>query len=124
MDEPEDKSAASGKDRTSSDDYFLNAHERFDGDDVAQLEAHDDDAGNDGEGGGEDDNDDAVELQDRPPQDPRSLQVIQEMQTDGSELSSVDASSVDALPRRVDSPGESMLSGPDDTPSVQVRLES
>jgi vacuolar protein sorting-associated protein 8 len=48
------------------------------------------------------------------------LRSRQELVEEGSELGSVDASSVDALPRRVDSPIDSMLSGPDDSPSIQV----
>lgn len=48
------------------------------------------------------------------------LRSRQELVEEGSELGSVDASSIDALPRRVDSPIDSMLSGPDDSPSVQV----
>lgn len=124
MDEPEDKPPVSGTDGASRDDYFLTAHQRLDGDDVPQLETHDDDdADADREGEDEADNDEPVELQSFSAQGTGSQQVTQEMQTDGSELGSVDASSVDALPRRADSPIESVLSGPDDAPSVQVRLK-
>lgn len=124
MDEPEDKPPVSGTDGAPGDDYFLTAHQRLDGDDVPQLETHDDDDVADASEQGEDeaDNDEPVELQSFPAQGTGSAQVTQEMQTDGSELGSVDASSVDALPRRADSPIESVLSGPDDAPSVQVRL--
>lgn len=118
MAEPEDKPPVSGEDRVSSDDDFVNAPQLADADDVPQLETtnHDD---------SRDDNervdDEATELEQYPaPADPQALQVMQELKADGSELSSVDASSVDALPRRVDSPIDSVLSGPDDAPSVQV----
>jgi hypothetical protein len=37
------------------------------------------------------------------------------------ELSSVDGASIDAIPRRAGSPIDSVMSGPDDSPSVQVR---
>lgn len=40
---------------------------------------------------------------------------------DAEELSSIDGASVDALPRRAGSPIDSLMSGPDDSPSVQVR---
>lgn len=141
MDEPEDKPPAPAKDNSPSDGYFLTSHQNLDTDDVPQLEAHDDDnadAGHTGEvdgevdaqveveaeGDGDDENGDGQELQAFPAQDPQALRLRQEMQLDGSEFGSVDASSVDALPRRAGSPGESMLSGPDDTPSVQVCLGS
>jgi len=39
-------------------------------------------------------------------------------QADGSD----DGSSMDGLPRRAGSPIDSLLSGPDDSPSVQVRM--
>lgn len=39
---------------------------------------------------------------------------------DAEELSSVDGASVDAIPRRAGSPIDSVMSGPDDSPSVQV----
>lgn len=44
-----------------------------------------------------------------------------EYQDDGSEMGSVDTGSVHGLPRRVGSPIDSIMSGPDDTPSIQVR---
>jgi vacuolar protein sorting-associated protein 8 len=123
MDEPEDKPPVSGTDGALGDDYFLTAHQRLDGDDVPQLETHDDDDADANEQGEDEaDNDEPVEPQCFPVQGTGSVQVTQEMQTEGSELGSVDASSVDALPRRAGSPIESVLSGPDDTPSVQVRL--
>lgn len=122
MDEPEDRPPVSGTHGASGGDYFETAHQHVDGDDVPQLETHDDDADTDREGDDYDDHDEGTELQSRPAQNAGSLQVMQEMQADGSELSSVGASSVDALPRRTGSPAESMLSGPDDTPSVQVCL--
>lgn len=47
---------------------------------------------------------------------------MESFQEEGSELGSIDAASVDALPRRGGSPIDSVLSGgPDDTPSIQVR---
>jgi hypothetical protein len=39
---------------------------------------------------------------------------------EAEELSSIDGASVDALPRRAGSPIDSLMSGPDDSPSVQV----
>lgn len=53
----------------------------------------------------------------------RYREIMQEQREDGSELSSLDAGSVDALPRRVGSPIDSIMSGPDDTPSIQVCRE-
>jgi hypothetical protein len=119
MAEPEDKPPVTGEDGVSGDDYFVNAPQLAEGDDVPQLEPKDPDII-------EDDDEqvevEATELEQYPsPADPQALQVMQELKVDGSELSSIDASSVDALPRRADSPIDSVLSGPDDAPSVQVR---
>lgn len=68
------------------------------------------------------------ELQDHPtplelgsgPLTHRYREILREQEDDSSELSSVAASSVDALPKRVGSPIDSVMSGPDDTPSIQV----
>lgn len=119
MAEPEEKPPVSGEDEASSSDEFVNAPQDVDAsDDVPQLETHDDEQDEDE---GAEVEEEAVELQDQPARvDTSSLRVVQEMQADGSELSSMDASSVDALPRRVGSPLDSVLSGPDDAPSVQV----
>ncbi|KAG9256008.1 Golgi CORVET complex core vacuolar protein 8-domain-containing protein [Emericellopsis atlantica] len=43
---------------------------------------------------------------------------------EGSEMGSIDMGSVEGLPRRVDSPIDSVLSGPDETPSVQGSVVS
>lgn len=40
---------------------------------------------------------------------------------EAEELSSIDGASVDALPRRAGSPIDSLMSGPDDSPSIQVQ---
>lgn len=50
----------------------------------------------------------------------RFREIMQDQHEDGSELSSLDAASVDALPRRAGSPIDSVMSIPDDTPSIQV----
>ena len=51
----------------------------------------------------------------------RYREIMQEQQDDDDAgLDSADAASVDAIPRRPASPMDSVLSGPDDTPSVQV----
>ena len=51
----------------------------------------------------------------------RYRQIMQEQHLDGSDVSSLGGSSVLGLPRRAGSPINSMMSEPDDTPSVQVR---
>lgn len=54
----------------------------------------------------------------------RYREILREQNEEGSEMSSVGASSVDAIPRRAGSPIDSVMSGPDDTPSIQVRVDS
>jgi hypothetical protein len=54
----------------------------------------------------------------------RYREIMREQQEDGSELSSVDAGSVDAIPRMPGSPVESVSYANDDTPSMQVRSYS
>jgi vacuolar protein sorting-associated protein 8 len=50
----------------------------------------------------------------------RYREIMQEQEEDDSVLDSADGGSVDALPPRPGSPMDSVLSGPDDTPSIQV----
>ena len=94
---PEDKIAATDE-RGSSDDESVNS--ALNGDDVPYLDSAEA----------------PVELQDA---SARRRQG-QEVREEGSEMGSIDAGSVDALPRRVESPIDSVMSGPDDTPSIQV----
>ncbi|CAM1504301.1 Fc.00g018920.m01.CDS01 [Cosmosporella sp. VM-42] len=49
----------------------------------------------------------------------RYRQIMQEQHLDGSDVSSLGGSSVLGLPKRAGSPIDSVMSGPDDTPSVQ-----
>jgi hypothetical protein len=51
----------------------------------------------------------------------RYREILRDQHETGSQISSIDGESVDALPRRAVSPIDSVMSGPDDTPSVQVR---
>lgn len=94
---PNDNTAAPDE-RGSSDDESVNG--ALNADDVPQLDSAEA----------------PVELQDAS----AARRQGQEAQEEGSEMGSIDAGLVDALPRRLDSPVDSMLSGPDDTPSVQV----
>lgn len=66
--------------------------------------------------------DDVPQLDSQNEAAPRELveRPKQGQQDEGSEMSSMAGGSVDAAPRRVDSPIDSVLSGPDETPSVQV----
>ena len=52
----------------------------------------------------------------------RYREILKDQREASSEVSSLDADSVDAAPRRAVSPIDSLMSGPDDTPSVQVCL--
>ncbi|KAI9171743.1 Vacuolar protein sorting-associated protein [Paramyrothecium foliicola] len=54
----------------------------------------------------------------------RYREILRDQHETGSEVSSVDADSVDALPRRAVSPIDSLMSGPDDSPSVQGSMIS
>lgn len=54
----------------------------------------------------------------------RYREIMQRQNQDGSDVSSLAGSELHGLPRRVGSPIDSVLSGPDDTPSVQVRPNS
>jgi hypothetical protein len=104
MADPEDKPAVPGEHDARREEGVVDA---LNGDDVPQLDSPDVEG-------------DAAPLE---LQDNNALaQGHQRLgaQLDGSELGSIDAESVDALPRRVGSPLDSNLSGPDDTPSVQV----
>jgi hypothetical protein len=47
---------------------------------------------------------------------------MQQQHQDSSDVSSLGGSSLHGLPKRAGSPIDSVLSGPDDTPSVQVRI--
>ena len=105
MADPEEKPAVPGEHDARDEEAVADA---LNGDDVPQLDSPDFEG-------------DAapLELQDNNASAQGSQRL--EVHLDGSELGSIDAESVDALPRRVGSPLDSMLSGPDDTPSVQVR---
>jgi hypothetical protein len=52
----------------------------------------------------------------------RYREIMQQQHQDSSDVSSLGGSSLHGLPKRVGSPIDSVLSGPDDTPSVQVRI--
>lgn len=103
MDDPEDKTPAAAEHDMSDDEA---ARAALDNDDVPQLEPQD---AQDGAA--------PQELTDIPVRSRPRMEAFEE----GSEMGSLDGGSVDALPRRVDSPIDSVLSGPDETPSVQVR---
>lgn len=102
MTDPEDKPAVPDEQESSDAESVKSAPNA---DDVPQLDSHEA-------------HDDAVpvELQDASARQRQRRDALDE----GSEMGSIDAGSVDTLPRRADSPIDSMLSGPDDTPSVQV----
>lgn len=96
MADPEDKPITAEQNEPSDDESAASA---LNVDDVPQLEPHDDvDAA-------------PRELVERP---------RHANHDEGSEMSSIAGGSVDAAPRRVDSPIDSVLSGPDETPSVHV----
>lgn len=104
MAEPEDKPPVTGEEAWGHQASISAGH--HDKDDVPQLEAHDEEA--------------EVELQDVGAQTARH-QAMEDLRDDTSELSSLGPSSADALPRRVDSPADSMLSdGREDPPSRRV----
>ncbi|CAH0056633.1 unnamed protein product [Clonostachys solani] len=105
MAESKDKPPVMTGDQSSADEESANAPQHFDPD-VPQLQVND-----------EDDPASQELLDFAPASSARPLS--QELQEEGSELGSVNASSVDAPPRRAGSPIDSVLSGPDDTPSVQ-----
>ncbi|RKL32253.1 hypothetical protein BFJ72_g10594 [Fusarium proliferatum] len=50
----------------------------------------------------------------------RYREIMQQQHQDSSDVSSLGGSSLHGLPKRVGSPIDSVLSGPDDTPSIQV----
>lgn len=50
----------------------------------------------------------------------RYREILQQQRQDSSDVSSLGGSSVHGLPKRAGSPIDSVLSGPDDTPSIQV----
>lgn len=50
----------------------------------------------------------------------RYRQILHETHQDGSDMSSLGGSSLQGLPKRAGSPIDSVMSGPDDTPSIQV----
>lgn len=52
----------------------------------------------------------------------RYREIMQQQHQDSSDVSSLGGSSLHGLPRRVGSPIDSVMSGPDDTPSIQVRM--
>jgi hypothetical protein len=103
MGNSEDLSPASGDKAPNNQDGLIAT--RNDDEDVAQL-VRDDETPEEGP---------AVTLE-----EPRK--ILGEALDDGEEMSSVDGTSVDAIPRRAGSPIDSITSGPDDSPSVQVCL--
>lgn len=50
----------------------------------------------------------------------RYREIMQQQHQDSSDVSSLGGSSLHGLPKRAGSPIDSVLSGPDDTPSIQV----
>lgn len=106
MAESKDKPPVMIGDQSSADEESVNAPQHLDPD-VPQLQVNDED------------DPASQELLDFAPAG-SARPLSQELQEEGSELGSVNASSVDAPPRRAGSPIDSILSGPDDTPSVQV----
>lgn len=52
----------------------------------------------------------------------RYREIMQQQHQDSSDVSSLGGSSLHGLPKRAGSPIDSVLSGPDDTPSIQVRI--
>lgn len=52
----------------------------------------------------------------------RFREIMQQQHQDGSDVSSLADSSFHGLPKRAGSPIDSVLSGPDDTPSIQVGM--
>lgn len=52
----------------------------------------------------------------------RYREIMQQQHQDGSDVSSLENSSFHGLPKRAGSPIDSVLSGPDDTPSIQVGI--
>lgn len=52
----------------------------------------------------------------------RYREIMQQQHQDSSDVSSVGGSSFHGLPKRAGSPIDSVLSGPDDTPSIQVGM--
>lgn len=96
MSDPEDKSPQ--RDNTSDDGQHIISAQDVDSD-IPQLE--------------EQETDDGTELQDT-----SHRRGLQEKPESASEVSSIDASLVDSLPRRVGSPVESVASGRGD--SIQV----
>lgn len=54
----------------------------------------------------------------------RYRQIMHETHQDGSDVSSLGGSSLQGLPKRAGSPIDSVVSGPDDTPSIQVLRSS
>uniref|UniRef100_A0A8H7N7J0 Uncharacterized protein n=1 Tax=Bionectria ochroleuca TaxID=29856 RepID=A0A8H7N7J0_BIOOC len=105
MAESKDKPPVMTGDQSSADEESANAPQHLDPD-VPQLQVNDED------------DPASQELLDFAPAG-SARPLSQELQEEGSELGSVNASSVDAPPRRAGSPIDSILSGPDDTPSVQ-----
>lgn len=51
----------------------------------------------------------------------RYREIMQQQHLDSSDVSSLAGSDVHGLPKRAGSPMESLMSGPDDSPSIQVR---